>query len=434
AVTVNGVVSSDDRLLGDGTDNVITGTPQRDYFMVHQGGNDTIHALAGNDTIYFGAAFTAGDTVNAAEGIDSIILQGNYGAGLTFGTGLVSNISGVDTISLAPGNFTDWGDTANNFYDYDLTMLDANVGAGELLKINGFYLRAGEDLTVDASAETNGRYFIFAGQGVDDLTGGDGNDIFVFGHDGRLGNTDTVDGGDGYDSVYLRGDYAIDFTAGGFTGTMTSIESITLGWAADTQFVAGGDGEFDYNIVWDDAMLATGATITVNGSGLAANETMIFDGSDEAGGKFRLFGGAALDTLTGGDGDDLIYGGLGWDTLTGNGGSDTFRYYDKAESAPVPGSFDQINAFTHLVDKIDLENMDANDNVDGNQAFTFIGSALFATGGASAGQLRAVKLPASFGPNTWQLEGDTNGDGTPDLLIRMTVEAGQPLTVADIFL
>ncbi|HYJ29227.1 MAG TPA: M10 family metallopeptidase C-terminal domain-containing protein, partial [Allosphingosinicella sp.] len=154
--------------------------------------------------------------------------------------------------------------------------------------------------------------------------------------------------------------------------------------------------------------------------------------SDEAGGKFRLFGGAALDTLTGGDGDDLIYGGLGWDTLTGNGGSDTFRYYDKAESAPVSGSFDQINAFTHLVDKIDLENMDANDNVDGNQAFTFIGSAAFSPGGASAGQLRAVLINA--GSNTWQIEGDTNGDGTPDFLVRMTVEAGQPLTVADIYL
>jgi hypothetical protein len=432
SVTVNGIVSPDERLLGDGTANVITGTPQRDYFMVQQGGNDTIHALAGNDTVYFGAAFTPADTVNGGDGVDSIILQGSYAMAL--GTGTASNIGSIESISLAPGSFTDWGDTSGAFYDYDLTTLDSNIDPGATLKINGFYLSADEDLSVNGVAEKDGKLLILAGQGVDDLVGGDGNDIFVFGHDGRFGTADVVEGGAGYDSLYLRGDFSLDFTAGGFTGGFSGIESVTLGSTTDTQFVGGGDGEFDYDIVWDDAMLASGVTITVNGSGLGASETMRFIGTDELLGHFKLFGGAAGDTLTGGGGNDLLYGGLGWDELTGNGGTDVFRYQSTAESAPTPGNFDMINGFTHLVDKIDLSVIDANVNVAGNQAFAFIGSSAFAPAGGSAGQLRATQLPGAFGPNTWQIEGDIDGNGTPDLLIRVEVQALQPLTAADFYL
>lgn len=421
-VTVEGIESQNDQFAGDAEDNVITGTPFRDVMRVEQGGKDDVRGLAGNDTFYFGAEFNALDKVDGGTGIDSIILQGDYSAGLTFGTGTTSNIAGVETVSLVPGHFTDFGGSGEAFYSYSLIMLDANVAAGATFKVNGFYLRETENFTFNGVAEGSGRFILLAGQGVDDLTGGGGNDIFVFGHDGRFGLGDAVEGGGGYDSIYLRGDYALDFLEAP-TGTFRGIESITLGWAADDQFVSGGDGEFDYDIVWADEMLDDGVTVTVNGSGLAANETMIFDGGDESDGRFRLFGGAAADSLTGGEKDDLIYGGLGADDLEGGLGADRYVYYAPAES--TDDGFDTIFGFEHGVDLIDLSVIDADSRTAANEGFTFVGAAPL----TGAGQLRAERIGVET--NLWRIEADVTGDGEADFVLEVLVGGTDALTSAD---
>jgi hypothetical protein len=421
------ITLADDGIIhGDSGHNVLTGTEQRDIFHVQQGGDDTVNGLGGNDTFYFGGAFTAADTVDGGAGVDSIILDGNYSAGITFGTGTTSNIVDVETISLVSAASTTFDGSAAGSHSYNLTMLDANVAAGGLLKINGFYLRSGEDLTFDGSAELDGRFIILAGLGVDHLTGSSGNDVFVFGHDGRFGASDVVIGGPGYDVVYLRGDYALDFTAPG-AGTIVGIESIFLASTTDLKYAAGGDGEFDYSIVWDDAMLATGAFVTVNGSTLGVNETMVFDGSDETGGRFRLFGGASADTLTGGGGHDFLFGGAGGDTLRGNGGADRLLYYQVSDSTPGAGNFDVMLDFQHNLDLIDVSVIDADSTIDGNQAFTFIGSSAF----SGAGQLRVELIDAAT--NRWKVEADVDGGGA-DFYLEVVVQAGQPLTASDFFL
>ena len=85
---------------------------------------------------------------------------------------------------------------------------------------------AGEDLTFDGSAETDAKFLIYGGRGTDDLTGGAGNDIFFFAEGGRFAAGDTVDGGGGYDGLFLRGNYTIDFTQAGYAGALANIENL----------------------------------------------------------------------------------------------------------------------------------------------------------------------------------------------------------------
>ena len=416
-------IADDGILNGDFSDNVINGTPQRDVFHLQQGGNDIANGLAGNDTFYLGAAYSSADEVNAGDGNDSIILQGDYGGGVTVGT-----IAGLESISLAPGNITSFGDTANNLYDYDLTTSDANVAAGTVLKINGFLLRTGEDFTFDGSAETDGTFTLFAGFGTETLIGGAKNDFFLFGQDGRFAAGDTVVGGAGYDSFYLRGDYVLDFNAPAIATAFAEIESVTLASALDTQFFGGGDSEFDYSITWNNALLASGQTMTINGSRLLSNESMTFIGTSELGGHFRIFAGAGNDDLRGGTGNDLFRGGGGIDNMYGGGGNDVFRYDDVLDS--ISSARDHILDFS-LGDRIDLSRIDAKSGTAANDAFTFIGSGPFAgTGAASAGQLRAEFL----GGLIWLVQGDTNGDGVSDLEFFVTDTDSDPITTIDFVL
>lgn len=408
-------------LRGNPDDNTLVSEfgPHRDIFRLEDGGDDHVSGFAGNDTFYFGAAFDENDFVDGGADTDSIILQGNYPA-LVLGIGTASNVAGIETISLVPAHFTDFGGAGAGFYSYDITTLDSNVASGAVLKINGFYLRADENFTFDGSAERDGKFILFGGQGTDDLTAGAGNDIFAF-EGGGYGPGDRVDGGGGYDTVYLRGDYSIDFNNPAYANALTGVESVTLGGTADGQFIGvGGDGEFDYAFVWSDAML-DGGSITFNGSVLGADESLSFDGRTEAGAAFRLFGGAANDVLRGGSGGDRLYGGGSGDTLQGNGGDDVFVYHstDDSNSAERDG----IQDFT-LGDLIDLSVIDANVLVAGNQAFTLVAGAFTA-----AGQLR---IAGSGGLVT--VEGDTDGNGSADLMILVAVADSHPLTATDFVL
>jgi Ca2+-binding RTX toxin-like protein len=160
---------------------------------------------------------------------------------------------------------------------------------------------------------------------------------------------------------------------------------------------------------------------------------MVFDASDEVGGNFRIFAGASNDAVTGGGGNDLIYGGLGADQLRGNGGADTFRYQATNESPIGLANADKILDFTHGIDKIDLSVIDAKVVPAGDQAFTFIGAATFSAAGPnSAGQLRAVQTDGAT--NTWQVHGDTDGNGVADFVLVVTVDPLQSLTAADFIL
>ncbi len=405
---------------GNSGNNLITGGAGNDILRLYDGGDDTVFGGAGSDNIFFIGSLTAADVVNGGSETDTLVLQGPYGS-LT----LTGNVTQIENVSILGGNNTNFGESGTNRYDYVLTTNDANFAAGLQVRINGAALLEGEDFTFDGSAETDAKFVVFGGKGVDTLTGGLGNDIFFYAEDGRFASGDTVNGGAGYDGMFLRGNYTIDFNAPGYTGLFTNIENLTLTSASDERYARGGGSEFDYNLTLSNAIVKPGETLTVSGALLMSTETMILDASQEADGLLRLFGGRANDTLKGGANADLIHGNLGADSLTGNGGADVFRFDLAAESSS--GSMDQILDFTPGTDKVDLTRIDANSLVAGDQAFSWIGSSAFS---GTAGELRAEHL----GGTGWLLQGDTDGNGTADLVVMLTLPPTVPLGAGDFLL
>jgi Ca2+-binding RTX toxin-like protein len=211
------------------------------------------------------------------------------------------------------------------------------------------------------------------GLGYGDALNGLGGDDALYGGDGN----DVLRGGAGAD--YLDGGAGTD-TASWYTGAAGVLVSLVTG--------AGSGGE------------AQGDTLVSieNLSGSQGNDSLVGD--------------ANANTLQGWNGNDVLTGAGGKDTLTGGTGADRFVYGSAAQSV-VGANADRITDFSHVQgDKIDLMAIDAKTTVAGDQAFGFIGTALF-TG--IAGQLRYA---ASGGVTT--IAGDVNGDGASDFHIQLT--------------
>jgi Ca2+-binding RTX toxin-like protein len=322
----------------------------------------------------------------------------------------------VETLVLLSGSGSGWWwDMAPTSYDYALATHDANVAAGAVLVVSANGLEAGEDLSFDGSAETDGAFTIYAGFGKETLTGGQLSDGFFFG-EGRFSAGDIVSGGGGGDDqMGIRGNYTIDFNAAGFTG-VTGIETLVLISANDPRYLSpAGVTEFDYALILADSMAAAGGQLTVTGVGLGSAETMNVDGSAEASASLRLIGGASADTLTGGGGNDLIFGGLGADMLRGNGGADRFVYTDVAQSRSA-GGIDRIVGFQSGVDKIDLSAIDGDPTIEGIQALDF--RTMFEPGGAGTLRVMAGHDPSQAG-NYYTVSADLDGDNIADFTIHV---------------
>ncbi|HYW15266.1 MAG TPA: M10 family metallopeptidase C-terminal domain-containing protein [Allosphingosinicella sp.] len=139
-----------------------------------------------------------------------------------------------------------------------------------------------------------------------------------------------------------------------------TIENAIGGSGADTMF-----GNEVGNVLTGNA-----GNDTLNG--LAGDDTLnggIGDDSLNGGvGSDELNGGDGVDTLNGGDGVDFFAGGLGNDIFIGEINSTT------VSSKGGNISLDVILDFAKG-DLLDLSGIDANTLVDGNQAFTLVGSA-----------------------------------------------------------
>lgn len=238
-------------------------------------------------------------------------------------------------------------------------------------------------------------------QGGDDrVNGGGGDDTFDFG--AAFTAKDQVNGGAGADTLVLAGDYSYGLALG--AKSLVGVEEIDV------------TGRFNYSLIMNDKNVAAGQTLTVTSSDLSSANTFKFDGSAETNGAFaisaryahaELIGGAGADSFTIGDRLSSTVGGKGGggDVLTGGGGADHFVFLSLGKAGFRP------HEITDLAneDVIDISNIDADKNLDGDQAFTLVAKFTHHDGQATL----------SFNVETGQtsLLMDTNGDAKADYVI-----------------
>ncbi len=299
----------------------------------------TVMMGAGNDKYYDTGGHQSGGVVFGGDGNDTLIggtdddiLDGGAGddhisGGAGHDTASYADASGAVTVSLVGSSAQNVGGGAGTDKLVSIENLagsnfnDTLTGNGGANVLSG---GAGDDLL----NLTNG--------GNDTALGGDGNDTIAFAASFTV--NDRIDGGAGNDTVTLNGDYSAGITLA--SAGLFGVETLLFG--------AG----HSYNFTSNDANVAAGATLTVNGSKLGATDSLVFNGSHEKDGTFVLTGGAGNDTLTGGAGNDVITGGKGADLLAGGAGSDHFVYVHAAESTGA--AFDTISRFDGSQDAFDL--------------------------------------------------------------------------------
>jgi Ca2+-binding RTX toxin-like protein len=276
-VTVSGVYSPGDTLAGTSDNDNLVGTSNADLFDVSQGGTDSVSGNDGDDYIYFGDAFSPGDSANGGAGFDVVALLGN--TDIVLGA---SSLVGVERLTLFSGPSLG----GEGHVSYDITENDGNVGAGQTLQVFAAYLLSDETLTFNGLAEKDGSFQIYGGAGDDVLVGGQQNDTIVgnAGADqlyGMAGN-DWLAGGAGAD--LLRGGFGSDLfvfrsttdsTPGSYdtiadfeqTKDLISLQAIdaNAGLAGDQAFTFIGDQAFSHTAGELRAYQLEGSTWAVEG-------------------------------------------------------------------------------------------------------------------------------------------------------------------------
>ena len=155
---------------------------------------------------------TAADSIDGGDGFDTLSLNGNYSGtrALTLGATTIQNVEGL---TLGAG------------FNYSITTNDGNVAAGQTLYVDGSAVGGNKTLTFNGAAELDGNFNITAGTGAVNLTGGNGNDTFTMG--ANLTNADRINGGGGYDTLSLNGDYSAGLVLGATTVTGMSTTSLS---------------------------------------------------------------------------------------------------------------------------------------------------------------------------------------------------------------
>jgi serralysin len=270
---------------------------------------------------------------------------------------------------------------------------DSFIGNAANNKLEG---NGGNDLIASGLGDDT----LDGGTGSDEMLGGGGDDIYVV---GEAGDIVTELANEGTDTVRSSIDYRLGanvenlvLTGTAVSGTGNELGNLLTGNAeankldggvgADTMAGGTGDDSYIVDAAGDTIVELAGEGLdTVFSSvshALAANvENLVLTGSAVTGTgnglNNVLTGNAASNRLDGGAGADRLIGGDGVDYMTGGAGNDVFVAEinaTKIASRSGPISLDVVLDFS-AGDQIDFSGIDANVNIAGDQAFTFVGNA-----------------------------------------------------------
>jgi hypothetical protein len=228
------------------------------------------------------------------------------------------------------------------------------VALNDVIGLQKLWFKGNDDFTGSADSDHLIGYdgkdtFDLSAGGDDSAEGRKANDTFIM--EDALSSGDSMDGGDGTDTMTLNGDYFFVFGA----TTLIDVEKVVL---------AAGH---DYELTFDPANIGAGG-LNVDGDALGNGEDLLLflNSGNKAisvqggrGGDLFVTAGGR-DTLDGGRNSDFINGGGDGDTLTGGLGGDRFIYFTASQSTglgydtitDLDVSASDLIAISHVFDSV----------------------------------------------------------------------------------
>jgi Ca2+-binding RTX toxin-like protein len=416
----------DDSAYGSNGNDTLLGGAGNDYLHGDVGddrldggiGRDVMVGGAGNDTYVVDDQF---DEVveQAGGGIDTVIVTGT-----TFHVYNTNNPAQVENITATrtTGNVNIGGNELDNVITVTSSTVTTNVsamGGNDLIQsaaMRGTYRGGeGQDTILSAGGTDNafggyGNDRILLGGSNDAGAGEQGNDVL----DGEDGN-DVLSGGIGMDSLYggagddrlgfdwtMQGDVSwtqgvtilvSDGTNGPYAGDMREdMDDRNADWldgGVGNDMLAGGLGDTLLGGAGDDiyhvgagvtvvetrgqgidSVISWGSTFTLSGN--VENLRFVTNQDSHGTGNAQanlIEGSLGNDTLEGQGGADVLDGNGGADRLIGGADADIFVF--SGMTSPYDVDIATVVDFERGLDRILIENADANNQVSGDQAFAF---------------------------------------------------------------
>jgi Ca2+-binding RTX toxin-like protein len=294
----------------------------------------------------------------------------------------------------------------------------------------------------DTLSGLGGNDTLDGGTGADAMTGGDGSDIYYVDNTAdKVTETNATASTGGTDTVYSTlATYTLGANVENGIINTSAAANLTGNALANVLYAGAGNNVLDGGAGIDTASYQyASAAVTVSLASIAAQATG-GSGSDTlknienltgsayadkltgsaannalsgGAGNDSVNGGAGNDVISGDAGNDVLAGELGADKLTGGAGADHFDFNGLAELGLTSTTWDTITDFkTTEADKIDLQGVDANTALAGDQAFSYLGMVAAFTGDAT-GKLR-------FDATAHILYGSTDADTAAEFAIVLT--------------